>query len=232
MVDFASPLLASLLLCYRRSSSLLLCCRCLSSLCHRLCRSLVMSLSRSCRCRDVAVAHCVCRLRSSVVVAFVAMSPSLIAALSPSLHRRRSSSCSSFIAIVARCSVVVPFVATPQSLVIVFVARCLRRSLQRCHSLRRYTAVARHRVHRSLSLSLVRSVVIVATPPLLVVLFVARCHLRYVVVAIAETTTTLDLTPVFKRLLKWCDNLTPGKHLVSGSNDSLNSKDLNFLMKS
>ncbi len=186
----------------------------------------------SCRCRDVAVAHCVCRLRSSVVLAFVAMLPSLIAALSPSLHRRRSSSCSSFIVIVARCSVVVPFVATPQSLVIVFVARCLRRSLQRCHSLRRYTAVARHRVHRSLSLSLVRSVVIVATPPLLVVLFVARCHLRYVVVAIAETTTTLDLTPVFKRLLKWCDNLTPGKHLVSGSNDSLNSKDLNFLMKS
>ncbi len=254
MIDFISPSLASLLLCYHPLSSLL-CCRFSSSLCCRLRRSVV----------DVAVARRhVCGHRSSVVVVvFIDPSPSLVvmfvafvAALlwwSSSLCRVACHLvCHLHRSVVARRRRSIVFVATQPSQ----------------HCFRRYTAVACHLVRRSLSSSLVAALslslslslslllslfamssshchcctVIVALSSLLVVLFVTRCHRRssqhrrccrrYVVVAVVKTTTTLDLKPVFKRLLEWCDSVTPGKHLVSGSNDSFDSKDRNFSSRS
>ncbi len=156
---------------------------------------LAMSPSSSQRrgCRNVAVARRVCGLRSSVIVVFVAMSPSLVVLFVIFIAAPRASSWSS-------------------SLV---AASSWSSSLVAALSLSLHLRLVR----RSLSSSLVAAIVIVARRSavvvfiamlsLLVVLFVVRCHRRYVVFAIVETTTTLDLTPaVFKRLLEWCDNFT------------------------
>ena len=51
----------------------------------------------------------------------------------------------------------------------------------------------------------------------LVVVVVARSSVSIVVVVVVVVEimrTTLDLTPRFKRLLEWCDNLTPGTHIL------------------